>query len=89
MFNNFCNLFYNLTNINVHSDTEDKKNNENRYLEKYIVKPIFYTITYILLIFMLLLFAIVKILKYIIELTMDFADKDETKIYDRLIYNYK
>lgn len=92
MFNGYwtffsCIIFNTFFNKNEKPDTESNNNKFFEYVEKYIIKPIFCTIIYILLILMLFLFAVVKIIKYLIELMMDFMDKDETKIYDRVIYH--
>jgi hypothetical protein len=79
-----CNFFYNKNEENL--ETEKHKFSKN--VETYIVKPVFYIISYTLIVIMLLLFSIIKIIKYTVEFLMDFVDKDETKLYDRLL-NYK
>ena len=87
----FSCMFYNFFNFFCDKNEKQyaKSNNSKifEYVEKYIIKPIFFIIIYILLLLMLFLFSIVKIIKYLIELMMDFIDKDETKIYDRFIYH--
>ena len=79
-----CNFFYNKNEENL----ETEKHKFSKYVETYIVKPVFYIISYTLIVIMLLLFSIIKIIKYTREFLMDFVDKDETKLYDRLL-NYK
>lgn len=71
------------------SDSKDEKPKHIyfNYVENFFIKPIFYIVSYILLAIILFIFSIVKIIKYIIELLMDFVDPDETKLYDRFIYN--
>lgn len=84
-----CILYNFLYNENEEKNIEiefDKYNFSN-CMETYIIKPIFYIVSYILIVIMLLLFSIVKIIKYTIEFLMDFIDKDETKLYDRLVYH--
>lgn len=78
-----CNFFY---NKNEEKNIETKKHKFSKYVETYIIKPVFYIITYILLAIMLILFSVVKTIKCTVEFLMDFVDKDETKLYDRLIY---
>jgi hypothetical protein len=88
----FYNLFFDLKSIfNTTQYTENKDENSKyiyyKNFENYFIKPIFYIVSYSLLMIMILLFSIVKIIKYTIELLMDFIDSDETKLYDRIIYN--
>lgn len=80
-----CNFFY---NKNGENNFETEKHKFSKYTETYIVKPVFYIISYTLLVIMLLLFSIIKIIKYTREFLIDFVDKDETKLYDRLL-DYK
>lgn len=87
VFYNIFNFFNIFCNKNEKQDTKSNNSKIFEYVETYIIKPIFYTINYTFLLLMLLLFAIIKIIKYLIELMMDFVDKDETKIYDRFIYD--
>ncbi len=87
LYNFFFNLKYILNRKCSDSKEENTKHIYFNYVENFFIKPIFYVVSYILLAIILFLFLIVKIIKYIIELLMDFVDSDETKLYDRFIYN--